>query len=94
MSPTVGREVVIPHYIGVYKDEEAYDPPVFKIINKFSSSFDVINRIVLEPSFEAIVDAGIYIRLFHLKLRTYLYLKKVCWYSFSRTKNILFSYRY
>lgn len=78
MSPTVEREIVIPHNIGVYKDESAYDYPVFKYTKKFSTSVDAINRTVLQPSFEAIVDAGSYIRLFTIKLRTHLYLGKVC----------------
>lgn len=48
----------IPDATGKYTSIDKFDSMVFKLNNIFASSCDVINRKILEPSFEAIVDAG------------------------------------
>lgn len=48
----------VPNATGKYVDVETFDYRIFKLNNEFGKSYDIINRKVLEPSFEAIVDAG------------------------------------
>lgn len=54
----ITEQINIPGNIGKYTNDLAYDSDAFKLTNKFSRSNDPPNRKVLEPSFEAIVDAG------------------------------------
>ena len=49
---------MIPDAIGKLSENHKIDHTVFKINTMFALANDIINRIVLEPSFEAIVDAG------------------------------------
>ncbi len=50
----------IPAGTGKYNDIEKFDRTVFKMNRLFALSSDIMNRKILEPSFEAIVDAGIF----------------------------------
>lgn len=58
MTFYITEQMTIPGYIGKYTNDLAYDSDAFKLTSKFSRSNDPPNRKVLEPSFEAIVDAG------------------------------------
>lgn len=52
---------VIPNITGNYTNVQPYDYRVFKINIDYASIVDVISRKMMEPTFEAIVDAGKYL---------------------------------
>lgn len=51
-------EKTVPDPVGKFTNPYEYDHTVFKMNKTFAVSNDILNRAVLEPSFEAIVDAG------------------------------------
>ena len=51
-------EKLIPVATGKFRNFDKYDQTVFRMNKMLSQSTDILNRKVLEPSFEAIVDAG------------------------------------
>lgn len=53
-----GDKVVVPDATGKYTKEIEFDYRLFKFNLLFGRSTDVVNRKILEPSFEAIIDAG------------------------------------
>ncbi|XP_065212158.1 fatty acid synthase-like [Planococcus citri] len=52
-------DTVLPSATGKFRYVKEFDPVVFKVNNAVAECTDIINRKVLEPSFEAIMDAGI-----------------------------------
>jgi len=53
----VGHEIV-PLGTGKYTDIQKFDARVFACSAALAKCTDIINRKVLEPSFEAVMDAG------------------------------------
>lgn len=51
-------EKLIPDATGKFHDLHEYDHTVFRMNQTFAFSNDLVNRRVLEPAFEAIIDAG------------------------------------
>ena len=51
-------EKLIPDATGKFRNFDKYDQTVFRMNQVLSRSTDIVNRKILEPSFEAIVDAG------------------------------------
>lgn len=49
---------IVPSGTGKYKDINRFDTRVFSVSPALAECTDVINRKVLEPSFEAVMDAG------------------------------------
>ena len=49
---------MVPDAVGKVTEPYKYDHTVFKMSKAFAVSNDILNRMALEPSFEAIVDAG------------------------------------
>ncbi|XP_065212332.1 fatty acid synthase-like [Planococcus citri] len=52
-------DTVLPSATGKFRYVKEFDPVVFKLNNSVAEITDIINRKSLEPSFEAIMDAGI-----------------------------------
>ncbi|KAK7602868.1 hypothetical protein V9T40_006842 [Parthenolecanium corni] len=52
-------EVSVPCGTGKYTSIQKYDISVFAVNSVLANQMDILNRMVMEPSFEAILDAGI-----------------------------------
>lgn len=59
-----GDKVSVPDATGKYTEEIEFDYRLFKFSSLFAQSTDVVNRKILEPSFEAIVDAGTLLKIY------------------------------
>ena len=57
-------DIVLPSATGKFKFIKEFDPVVFKVNNAVAECTDVINRKILEPSFEAVMDAGNFYSIF------------------------------
>ena len=55
---TVASDKLIPDATGKLSNIYNHDYSVFKMSKTFARTCDILNRIILEPVFEAIVDAG------------------------------------
>lgn len=48
----------VPCGTGKYTSIQKYDISVFAVNSVLANQMDILNRMVMEPSFEAILDAG------------------------------------
>lgn len=48
----------IPQGLGKYTNIDQFDRTIFKMKSLFAVSSDILNRKILEPAFEAMIDAG------------------------------------
>ena len=55
---TVTAEKMVTDATGKLLNVHKFDQTVFKMSASWALGYDVINRLSLEPSFEAIIDAG------------------------------------
>ena len=60
---------LIPDATGKLSNIYKLDYNVFKMNKTFARNCDVLNRIILEPAFEAIIDAGESNKIFYCDMR-------------------------